>query len=44
MAVGVGPATAFLKGSSISTREDGGVEVDEFLKVKGVQDVYAIGE
>lgn len=43
MAVGVGPATEYLKGSGISTRKDGGVEVDEFLKVKGVQDVYAIG-
>jgi apoptosis-inducing factor 3 len=43
LGVGVSPATEFLRNSGIEIQKDGGVEVDEFLKVKGVQDVYAIG-
>ena len=43
MGVGVGPATAYLKGSGIDLEKDGGVTVDEYLKVKGLEDVYAIG-
>lgn len=43
MGVGVGPATAYLKGSDIKLERDGGVAVDEYLKVKGMEDVYAIG-
>jgi NADH dehydrogenase FAD-containing subunit len=42
--VGVSPATEFLKSSGLETQKDGGVEVDEFLKVKGREGVYAIGE
>lgn len=44
MAVGVAPATEFLKASGFSTLKDGSLEVDEYLKVKGAEDVYAIGE
>jgi NADPH-dependent 2,4-dienoyl-CoA reductase/sulfur reductase-like enzyme len=45
LGVGVGPATEFLKeGSGIKLEKDGGVLVDEYLKVPGVDDVYAIGD
>lgn len=43
MATGVGPATEFLKESGFETLKDGSLEVDEYLKVKGVEGVYAIG-
>ena len=43
MAVGVAPATEFLTGSGVEKRKDGGLFVDEFLRVRGVDDVYAIG-
>ncbi|KAF8342251.1 uncharacterized protein EI90DRAFT_2903794 [Cantharellus anzutake] len=44
LAVGVGPATQFLKGSGIETQRDGGIIVDEYLRVKGVEKVFAIGD
>lgn len=44
MAVGVGPATEFLQGSAIPLQKGGAVEVDEYFQVKGVKDVYAIGD
>lgn len=44
MAVGVAPATEFLEGSGIERRKDGGVEVDGGMKVKGVEDIYAVGQ
>ena len=34
MAVGVAPATDFLKGSGIELERDGGVRVDKYLRVK----------
>jgi NAD(P)H-nitrite reductase large subunit len=40
----VAPATEFLQGTSIKLEKDGGIMVDEYLKVKDVKDVYAIGE
>jgi len=43
MGVGVGPATGFLKDSGFTLERDGGVKVDEFLRVHGLQNVYAIG-
>lgn len=44
MATGVGPATGFLEGSGIELNEkDKSVEVDEYLRVKGIDGVYAIG-
>ncbi|KAH8118112.1 flavoprotein [Phellopilus nigrolimitatus] len=45
MGVGVAPATGYLKDSGFSLERDGGVRVDEFLRVVG-QDgsVYAIGD
>ena len=44
MGVGVAPATEFLKSSGIQLERDGGVKVDEYLRVVGVRDVYAMGE
>ncbi|KAG2017822.1 glutathione-disulfide reductase, variant 2 [Coprinopsis cinerea AmutBmut pab1-1] len=47
MGVGVAPATEFLKGSGINVEKDGGVKVDQYLRVKSgpdQQNVYAIGD
>ncbi len=44
MGVGVAPATEFLKGSGIQIEKDGGIRVDEYLRVRHVPDVYAIGD
>lgn len=44
LGVGVSPATGFLEGSGIKLEKDGGVLVDEYLKVPNVDDVYAIGD
>lgn len=44
MGVGVAPATSFVKGSGIQLEKDGGIRVDEYLKVPGFDDIYAIGE
>ena len=44
MGVGVAPATGFLKESGFKLERDGGILVDEFLKVQGEDSVYAIGE
>ncbi|WOO85261.1 Apoptosis-inducing factor 1 [Vanrija pseudolonga] len=41
---GVRPATDFLKASSIALERDGGVTVDEYLRVAGHKNVYAIGD
>lgn len=46
MGVGVTPATSFLKGSGIQIEKDGGVKVDQYLRVQSgpdTNDVYAIG-
>lgn len=44
-AIGVSPATEFLKKSAgFKLEKDGGILVDEYLKVPGVEDVYAIGD
>ena len=46
MGVGVAPATEFLKGSSIEIEKDGGIRVDQHLRVKtgkDTQNVFAIG-
>jgi NADPH-dependent 2,4-dienoyl-CoA reductase/sulfur reductase-like enzyme len=46
MGVGVTPATAFLKGSGIKLESDGGIKVDQYLRVQSgpdTNDVYAIG-
>lgn len=46
MGVGVRPATDFLKGSGIEVEKDGGVRVDEYLRVKSgpdTENIYAIG-
>jgi len=44
MGVGVVPATAFLKDSGIKLEKDGGIKVDEYLRVAGLDGVFAIGE
>jgi apoptosis-inducing factor 3 len=44
MGVGVAPATGFLKESGFTLEKDGGVLVDEYLRVKDLDGVYAIGE
>ncbi|OBZ72306.1 Apoptosis-inducing factor 1 [Grifola frondosa] len=47
MGVGVAPATQFLKASKGFEEvidRSGAVHVDEFMRVKGMQDVYAIGD
>lgn len=43
LGVGVKPATKFLEGQ-IELEKDGGIAVDEYLKVRGQDDVYAIGD
>jgi NAD(P)H-nitrite reductase large subunit len=43
MGVGVAPATEFLKQSGFQLEKDGGVKVDEYLKVQGHDNVYAVG-
>ena len=46
MGVGVTPATSFLKESGIQIEKDGGVKVDQYLRVQSgpdTNDVYAIG-
>ncbi|KAJ6612313.1 hypothetical protein B0H10DRAFT_2223313 [Mycena sp. CBHHK59/15] len=44
MGVGVAPATQFLKESGMPLEKDGGVKVDETLKVPGYDAVYAVGD
>lgn len=44
LGVGVKPATEFLKGSGIKLEKDGGILVDEYLKVPGFDGIYAIGD
>ena len=43
MAVGIGPATEFLKESGFNLERDGSVKVDKHMRVKGLDDVYATG-
>ncbi|KIJ52598.1 hypothetical protein M422DRAFT_26172 [Sphaerobolus stellatus SS14] len=42
--VGVAPATSFLKDSGIPLEKDGGITVDEYLRVPNVGNVYALGD
>lgn len=44
MGVGVAPATEFLKQSGFALEKDGGIKVDEYLRVLEHTDVYAIGD
>lgn len=44
MGVGVAPATGFLRESGFKLERDGGILVDEYLRVQGEDSVYAIGE
>lgn len=44
MGTGVSPATDFLKSSGFSLEKDGGIAVDEYLRVKGHKNIYAVGD
>jgi NADH dehydrogenase FAD-containing subunit len=39
----VAPATEFLKQSGFQLEKDGGIKVDQYLKVQGQDNVYAVG-
>ena len=43
IAVGIGPATEFLKESGFKLERDQSVKVDKYLRVKGVENIYATG-
>lgn len=43
MGTGVAPATEFMK-ESFSLEKDGGVKVDEYLRVEGQKNIYAVGD
>lgn len=45
LGIGVGPATEFLRGNeSVKLEKDGSIQTDEFFQVKGLEDVYALGD
>ena len=45
LGIGVAPATGYLKGNSaIQLEKDGSIQTDESFAVKGLSDVYAIGD
>jgi NADH dehydrogenase FAD-containing subunit len=45
MGTGVSPSTAFLKdNSAFKLEDDGGVTVDPYLRIKGHENIYAIGD
>ncbi|KAI0050440.1 flavoprotein [Auriscalpium vulgare] len=44
MGTGVRPATDYVKASGWALEKDGSVKVDEYLRVPGKQNVYAIGD
>lgn len=45
LGVGVKPATGFLKDSGFELEKDGGIKVDEHLKISGHGDrIFAIGD
>jgi len=44
MGTGVAPATGFLKDSGFELEKDGGIAVDKYLRVKGYDNIYAIGD
>jgi NADPH-dependent 2,4-dienoyl-CoA reductase/sulfur reductase-like enzyme len=43
MGTGVAPATEFLK-DTFTLEKDGGIKVDEYLRVEGQKNVYAVGD
>lgn len=44
MGTGVSPATDFLKSSGFNLEKDGGIATDEYMRVKGYKNVFAIGD
>jgi len=44
LGVGVAPATKFLEASGFKLEKDQGITVDEYLRVQGQEDVFAIGD
>jgi len=43
MAVGIRPATEFLKESGFTLERDQSLKVDKWMRVNGVDDIYATG-
>ncbi|BFZ53355.1 Apoptosis-inducing factor 1 [Savitreella phatthalungensis] len=43
LGVGIAPATKFLDGQ-LTLEKDGGLQTDEYLQVKGEQDIFAVGD
>lgn len=44
MGTGVAPATDFLKDSTFTLEKDGGIKVDEYLRVMAHSNIYAVGD
>ena len=44
MGTGVAPATDFLKESTFNLEKDGGIKVDEYLRVMAHKNIYAVGD
>lgn len=46
LGVGVKPATDFLKNTALASalQDDGGLKVDQHLRVDGFSDIFAIGD
>lgn len=44
LGVGVTPATGYLSNSGVGLERDGSVRVDDFWRIKGVDDAYAVGQ
>lgn len=44
LGVGVTPATGYLSNSGVELEMDGSVRVDDFWRIKGVDDAYAVGQ
>lgn len=44
LGVGVAPATKFLEASGFKLEDDKGITVDQYLRVEGEEDVFAIGD
>jgi NADPH-dependent 2,4-dienoyl-CoA reductase/sulfur reductase-like enzyme len=44
LGVGVAPATKFLEASGFKLEKDQGITVDQYLRVEGEEDIFAIGD
>lgn len=43
LGVGVAPVTGYLENSGVELEKDGSVKVDDYWRIKGVEDAYAVG-